>query len=45
MAFAYILKTNEGVWKKPLDVREVDKSLCKRFGNEASIIAKVNKKG
>ncbi len=45
MAFAYILNTNEGVWKKPLDVREADKSLCKRFGSKASIIAKVNKKG
>jgi len=45
IAFTYMIKTNEGAWKKPIDIRVADKTLRKRFGSGAALIIKQNKKG
>ena len=45
IAFAYMIKTNEGAWKKPVDIRVADATLRKRFGAGAALIVKQNKKG
>ena len=45
IAFTYIIKTNEGAWKKPLDIRVADATLRKRFGSKAALIVTQKKKG
>ena len=45
IAFTYMLKTNEGHWKKPIDIRVADATLRQRFGSAAALIVKQNKKG